>query len=74
MTYTDNIKWLESLKSQIGQSQHQDLWHFEEIIDETIENLKPLAKPHGRLIDADDYLYSGDLIDEPTIIEAEVSE
>lgn len=53
MTYIDNIKWLESLKSQIGQSQHQDLWHFEEVIDETIKNLKPLAQPHGRLIDAD---------------------
>ena len=30
--------------------------------------------PHGRLIDADAYQYSGDLIDEPTIIEAGVSE
>ena len=27
--------------------------------------------PHGRLIDADKYDYSGDLIYEPTIIEAE---
>ena len=27
--------------------------------------------PHGRLIDADDYVYRGDLIYEPTIIEAE---
>lgn len=37
----------------------------------------PLAEiptPHGRLIDADAYQYSGDLIDELTIIEAEVSE
>ena len=53
MRYRDNIEWLKSLKHQIGQSQHRDLWHFEQIIDETIENLKPLAKPHGRLIDAD---------------------
>ena len=30
-----------------------------------------LPKQHGRLIDADAYQYSGDLIDEPTIIEAE---
>ena len=36
-----------------------------------IENI---PAPHGRLIDADAYQYSGDLIDEPTIIEAEVSE
>ena len=53
MRYRDNIEWLKSLKHQIGQSQHRDLWHFEQVIDETIENLKPLAKPHGRLIDAD---------------------
>ena len=33
-----------------------------------------LPTPHGRLIDADAYQYSGDLIDEPTIIEAEVNE
>lgn len=33
-----------------------------------------IPTPHGRLIDADAYQYSGDLIDEPTIIEAEVSE
>lgn len=74
MKYKDSIKWLESLKQQIGQAQHSDLWHFEQAIDETIDNLRPLAEPHGRLIDADAYQYSGDLIDEPTIIEAEVSE
>ena len=33
--------------------------------------LTELPTPHGRLIDADAYQYSGDLIDEPTIIEAE---
>lgn len=53
MRYKDNIEWLKSLKHQIGQTQHRDLWHFEQVIDETIENLNPLAKPHGRLIDAD---------------------
>lgn len=73
MKYKDSIKWLESLKQQIGQTQHSDLWHFEQAIDETIDNLRPLAEPHGRLIDADAYLYCGDLIDEPTIIEAEVN-
>lgn len=36
--------------------------------------LLELPKKHGRLIDADAYQYSGDLIDEPTIIEAEVNE
>ena len=56
MTYKESIQWLEALKEQIGQVQHRDLWHFEQAIDEIIENLKPLAKPHGRLIDADDLL------------------
>lgn len=53
MKVKDNIEWLKSLKKQIGQTQHSDLWHFEQVIDETIANLEPLAKPHGRLIDAD---------------------
>ena len=53
MKYKDSINWLESLKQQIGQAQHSDLWHFEQAIDETIANLRPLAEPHGRLIDAD---------------------
>ena len=30
-----------------------------------------IPKGHGRLIDADKYLYYGDLVDEPTILEAE---
>lgn len=34
--------------------------------------LVEIHTPHGRLIDAEAYLYYGDLIDEPTIIEAEV--
>ena len=53
MKVKDNIEWLKSLKKQIGQTQHIDLWHFEQVIDETISNLEPLAEPHGRLIDAD---------------------
>ena len=53
MTYKESIQWLEALKKQIGQVQHRDLWHFEQAINEIIKNLKPLAQPHGRLIDAD---------------------
>ena len=87
MNCKDNIEWLKSLKQQIGQSQHSDLWHFEQVIDETIDNLEPLAKPHGRLIDADelakdkinlngttDVVLMVDIENAPTIIEAEVSE
>ena len=86
MKVKDNIEWLKSLKKQIGQTQHRDLWHFEQVIDETIANLEPLAKPHGRLIDADALHEKADsqpcfwkgAIDElmareaPTVIEAEV--
>lgn len=86
MRYKDNIEWLKSLKQQIGQAQHSDLWHFEQVIDETIENLKPLAKTHGRLIDADRFLdwlkefHPNDVVimsgvkNARTVIEAEVSE
>lgn len=89
MNYKDNIEWLKSLKQQIGQSQHRDLWHFEQVIDETIENLKPLAKPHGRLIDADELIgylnewlsdsvalfgFTRIINHQPIIIEAEVNE
>lgn len=86
MRYKDNIEWLKSLKQQIGQTQHRDLWHFEQVIDETIDNLKPLATPHGRLIDADRFLdwlkefYPNYVVimsgvkNARTIIEAEVSE
>ena len=56
ISYKDSIEYLKSLKHQIGQSQHRDLWHFEQAIDEIIELLKPLATPHGRLIDADRFL------------------
>ena len=50
MNINDNIEWLKSLKQQIGQSQYHGLWHFEQVIDETIENIRPLAVSHGRLI------------------------
>lgn len=33
-----------------------------------------IPKGHGRLIDADKYLYYGDLVYEPTILEAEEDE
>ena len=68
MRYRDNIEWLKSLKQQIGQTQHRDLWHFEQVIDETIENLKPLAKPHGRLIDADELLKNHAIIADKELI------
>lgn len=39
MTKEEKIKWLDNLKKDIGQPQHQELWHYEEVIDKVIESL-----------------------------------
>lgn len=36
MNKSKMIKWLQSLKKDIGQSHHQDLWHYAEMLDEVI--------------------------------------
>ena len=36
MSKSEIIKWLQNLKKDIGQSQHQDLWHYAEMLDEAI--------------------------------------
>lgn len=53
INYKEAIEWLNSLKKQIGKSEHRDLWNFEEPIDKIIELLKPLLVSHGDLIDID---------------------
>ena len=40
MTLNDSVKWLESLKKELGQSQYQGLWHYEQALAETIELLQ----------------------------------
>ena len=40
MTNEEAIKWLESLKRELGQSQFHQLWYFEEPIVKIIELLK----------------------------------
>ncbi|MDY4109578.1 MAG: hypothetical protein SOY48_01635 [Eubacterium sp.] len=40
MTCKESIKWLENLKNELGQSQYQGLWHYEQALAETIELLK----------------------------------
>ena len=40
MTREETIKWLESLKAEIGKSEHRALWHYAEAIDMAIEALK----------------------------------
>ena len=40
MTCKESIKWLESLKKELGQSQYQGLWHYEQALVKTIELLQ----------------------------------
>lgn len=39
MTREETIRWLNSLKKDIGQPQYQALWHYTEVIDMVIEVL-----------------------------------
>ena len=40
MTREETIKWLESLKAEIGKSEHRTLWHYAEAIDMAVEALE----------------------------------
>ena len=40
MSNDDAIKWLENLKQDIGQLRHEDLWHYEQALDEIMELLE----------------------------------
>jgi len=40
MSKNEIIKWLQSLKKDIGQPQHQDLWHYAEMLDEVIGTIE----------------------------------
>lgn len=39
MNREETIKWLKSLKAEIGKSEHRTLWHYAEAIDMAIETL-----------------------------------
>lgn len=43
MTRKETIMWLDSLKKDIGQPQHQALWHYAESIDMAIKALSAEA-------------------------------
>lgn len=45
MTNDETIKWLESLKAEIGKAEHRTLWHYAEAIDVAIEALSAEAVP-----------------------------
>ena len=40
MTREETIKWLKSLKAEIGKSEHRTLWHYAEAIDMAIEAIQ----------------------------------
>ena len=40
MNREEIIKWLELLKNDIGKAQYSDLWHYEQVIDAAINELK----------------------------------
>ena len=40
MTRAETIKWLSNLKMDIGKTQHQELWHYEQALDEIIKVLE----------------------------------
>lgn len=44
MTRAETIKWLSNLKKDIGKTQHQELWHYEQAIDEIIKTLEQEPK------------------------------
>lgn len=39
MTREEAVKWLSNLKMDIGKTQHQELWHYEQALDEIIKAL-----------------------------------
>ena len=40
MTRQQAVKWLSNLKRDIGKTQHQELWHYEQALDEIMQALK----------------------------------
>lgn len=40
MTRKEAVKWLSNLKMDIGKTQHQELWHYEQALDEIIQTLE----------------------------------
>ena len=53
MTREEIIKWLKSLKTEIGKSEHRTLWHYAEAIDMAIEALQAEYEDyeHATLVD-----------------------
>lgn len=46
MTCEESIKWLKNLYNELGQSQYQGLWHYEQALAQIIELLQ-----NGKLLE-----------------------
>ncbi len=46
MTREEVVKWLESLKQEIGKAENRTLWHYAESIDIAIEALSKTKTGH----------------------------
>lgn len=60
MTRKETIKWLESLKVEIGKPEHWALWHYAEAIDIAIKALSERSK--GEWIGEGDGYADGEMI------------
>lgn len=58
MNKVEAIKWLSNLKMDIGKTQHQELWHYEQALDEIIQTLKKEPK-RGEWLDRASELDAG---------------
>ena len=45
MTKGEAINWLRNLRADIGKIEHQELWHYEQALEEIMELLLPSAHP-----------------------------
>lgn len=54
MTTEETKMWLDSLKKDIGQPQHQALWHYAEALDMAIQALQDIED--GKYIELDEEL------------------
>ena len=46
----EKIKWLTNLRTDIGKSEHQELWHYEQALTEIIEDMTEPVK-HGEWVE-----------------------
>ena len=55
MTRKEVVKWLESLKREIGKEENHTLWHYAEAIDMAIKALDQVSHLNNRPCEACEY-------------------